>query len=214
MSLTIIPILHTLVNSRFLSVLSPLIINNTASQASFSFSAAVQNDTPITILAFDSEVVIDVNCYTNPSDPLTLRTCERMLGNVNTDITCNYSQPYHIDCNVTMNLSSINKNTRNVYPITFLLGTEDSQTGIISKGKNCKLIQPLVCVCVCVCVRACVCVCVCVCEHETSHVSSQIKIMSIYIYSYRDFPPLQLLVSILEAIGQSALYCYLEHDFN
>ena len=145
--------MHTLVSSRFLSAPSPLIINNTTSQASFSFSAAVQNDTPITIKAFDSEVVINADCNTNLIDPLGIRMCERMLGNVNTDIRCNYLQPYHIDCNVTMNLSSINKNTRNVYPITFLLGAEDShQTGMISKGKNCKLIQPLVCVCVCVCV--------------------------------------------------------------
>ena len=140
---------HTLVNSRFLYAPSPLIIDNTTSQASFFFSATVQNDTPITIQAFDSEVVINADCYTNPSNPLDIRMCEKMLGNVNTNITCNYSQPYHIDCNVTMNLSSINKNTRNVYPITFLLGTEDShQTGMISKGKNCKLIQPFVCVCV------------------------------------------------------------------
>ena len=146
--------MHTLVNSRFLSTQSPLIINNTTSQASFSFSAAVQNDMPITIQAFDSEVVINADCNTHQSDPLGIRMCERMLGNVSTDIRCNYSQPYHIDCNVTMNLSSINKNTRNVYPITFLLGAEDShQTGIISKGKNCKLIQPLVCVCVCVNMR-------------------------------------------------------------
>ena len=123
---------------------------------------------PITILAFDSEVVIDADCNTNPTDPLGIRMCERMLGNVNTDIRCNYSQPYHIDCNVTMNLSSINKNTRNVYPVTFLLGTEDShQTGMISKGIRIVNLSNLwyvcVCVCVCVCVRACVRVCVCVC---------------------------------------------------
>ena len=124
--------MHTLVNSRFLSAPSPLIINNTTSQASFSFSAAVQNDTPITIKAFDSEVVIDADCYTNPSDPLTLRMCEKMLGNVNTDIRCNYSQPYHIDCNIMMDLTSI-KNTINVYPITFFLGTESYLTGIFSK---------------------------------------------------------------------------------
>ena len=171
--------MHTLVSSRFLSAPSPLIINNTTSQASFSFSATVQNDTPITIKAFDSEVVINADCYTHQSDPLDIRMCERMLGNVNTDITCNYSQPYHIDCNITMNLSSI-KNTRNVYPVTFLLGTEDShQTGMISKGIRTVNLSNLWCVCVCVC------------EHENSHASNQIKIMSVYIYSYRDFPPLQ-----------------------
>ena len=141
MSLIIIPI-HIIVNSEFLSAPNPSIIDSTTSQASFSFSAAVQNDTPITIKAFDKEVVIDADCNTNPSDPLDIRMCEKMLGNVNTNIRCNYSQPYHIDCNVTMNLTSIDKNTRNVYPITFLLGTEDTkvlQTGMISKGKECIL---------------------------------------------------------------------------
>ena len=132
MSLTIIPI-HTLVKSSFLSAPKPLKVNSRTSQANFSFSATVQNDTPITIKAFDSEVVINADCYTHESDPLTLRMCERMLGNVNTDIRCNYSQPYHIDCNIMMDPTSI-KNIINVYPITFFLGTESSYTGIFSKG--------------------------------------------------------------------------------
>ena len=171
MSLIIIPIIHTLVSSRFLSAPSPLIINNTTSQASFSFSAAVQNDTPITIKAFDNEVVINADCNTHQSDPLGIRMCNRILGNVNTDIRCNYSQPYHIDCNVTMNLSSINKNTRNVYPITFLLGTEDShQTGMISKGIRIVNLSNL---CVCVNMR--------ILMHQNN----------VCIDSYRDFPPLQ-----------------------
>ena len=139
MSLIIIPI-HILVNNEFLSASSPLIINSSTSEAIFSFSAAVQNDTPITIKAFDDEVVIDADCYTHQSDPLGIRTCNRMLGNVATDIRCNYSQPYRIDCNVTMNLTNITKNTRKVYPITFLLDTEKKhQTGMISKGKKCIL---------------------------------------------------------------------------
>ena len=137
MSLIIIPI-HTLVNSSFLSAPSPSIIDSTTSQATFSFSAAVQNDLPITIQAFDNEVVINASCNTNPSDPLDIRMCEKMLGNVSTDIRCNYSQPYQIDCDATMNLTNITKDTRKVYPMTFLLGTEDThQTGMISKGKEC-----------------------------------------------------------------------------
>ena len=85
-------------------------------------------------------MVIDADCYTYQSDPLGIRTCERMLGNVTTNISCNYLQPYHIDCNVTMNVTNITKDTRKVYPMTFLLGTEDTkkhQTGMISKGKEC-----------------------------------------------------------------------------
>ena len=137
MSLIIIPI-HIIVKSGFLSAPSPSIIDSSTSQATFSFSAAVQNDTPVTILAFDNEVVINADCNTDPSDPLDIRMCEKMLGNVSTDIRCNYSQPYHIDCNATMNLTNITKNTRNVYPVTFLLGTEDTrQTGMIFKGKKC-----------------------------------------------------------------------------
>ena len=127
----IIPI-HTLVKSEFLSAPEPLKVNSRTSQADFSFTATVQNDTPITIKAFHSKVVINANCNTNSNDPLTLRMCERMLGNVNTDIRCNYSQPYHIDCNIMMDLTSI-KNTMNVYPITFFLGTESYLTGIFSK---------------------------------------------------------------------------------
>ena len=138
MSLIIIPI-HILVISRFLSAPSPSIIDSSTSEAIFSFLAAVQNDMPVTIQAFDSEVVINASCNTNANDPLDIRMCEKMLGNVTTNIRCNYSQPYRIDCNATMNLTSIDKDTRNVYPMTFLLGTEKSQTGMISKGKKCIL---------------------------------------------------------------------------
>ena len=83
-------------------------------------------------------MVIDADCNTNANDPLGIRTCNRILGNVTTNISCNYLQPYHIDCDVTMDLTNITKNTRNVYPMTFLLGTEDTrQTGMIFKGKKC-----------------------------------------------------------------------------
>ena len=133
MSLIIIPI-HTLViKSRFLSAPKPSKVNSRTSQANFSFSATVQNDTPITIKAFNNEVVINADCNTNGNDPLGIRMCERMLGNVNTDIRCNYLQPYHIDCNIMMDTTSF-KNIINVYPITFFLGTESSYTGIFSKG--------------------------------------------------------------------------------
>ena len=131
--------IHTLVNSRFLSVPSPLIIDSSTSQATFSFSATVQNDMPVTIKAFHREKIINADCNTYPSDSLTLRMCKKILGNVTADIRCNYSQPYHIDCNVTMDLTNI-KNTRNVHPFTFLLGTKDKhQTRMISKGKKCIL---------------------------------------------------------------------------